>query len=469
MKLSTEVEPSGNCESWLSTLKEKLKPRIIRYVAAGMALVLVGGIGYYNLTKPNALAVMVDGRQVAYVTGETETQEILSSILAQKGEPGTIRYVEEITYDPIRVKPNQLTNSQELKLNLEKGLSFVSAATAIVIDGKEIGIVSDLAKAEGIIGRVKQKYLPSEKEGLILETIEVEENIQFIPKEVDLADFIEPEILENLIVSGTEKMETYEVAKGDSLWTIARKNDMTVEELKEANPQLKSELLSIGQQLKLIKAEPMLHLVATYSINKTENIPYTTKYESNANLYRGQEQVKKAGVTGQKEVQYRIVEKNGQQIAKDVLAEKVTKEPVERIVSRGTKTMIASRGDGGSGELAWPIQGTISSTYGKRGREFHTGLDIASLKGTPIGAAEAGTVIFAARQGNYGLLVVVDHGNGLSTAYAHCSEIKAKVGDEVTRGQVIALVGSTGRSTGAHVHFEVRINGKHTNPINYLR
>lgn len=468
LKLSTKVEPPGSSGPWFGTPKEKLRPRVIRYVAVGMALVLAGGVGYFNLTKPNAYAVTIDGRQTAYVTEEAETEAVLDSILVLKGEPGTIRYLEKIAHEPVRVKSNQLTNSQELKGNLEKELSFVSAATAIVIDGKEIGIVSDVALAEQIIESVKQKYLPGEKANLTLESFEVEEEVQFVPKEVGLEGFMDPDIIENLILSGTEKMETYQVEKGDSLWTIARKNNLTVEDLKEAN-QLKSELLSIGQELKLIKAEPMLHLVATYNINKTENIPFKVKYEANNSLYVGQEQTKKTGVSGKKEVQYKVVERNGLEIAKEIVGEKILKEPVEGIVSRGTKSMIASRGDGGSGELGWPIQGIITSSYGKRGREFHAGLDIAALKGTPIGAAEAGTVTFAGRSGNYGLLVVVDHGNGLSTYYAHCSEIKVKIGDEVTRGQVISLVGSTGRSTGSHVHFEVRVNGNHTNPINYLR
>ncbi len=468
MKLSTEVEPPSKSPSWSGTLKEKLKPRIIRYVAAGMALVLVGGIGYYNLTKPNAYAVIVGGKQIAYIGEEGETQAALDSILSERGEPGTIRYLEEIDYEPVRVKLNQLADAQKLKRSLERELSFVSAATAIVIDGIEIGVVENIEIAEEIIEAVKAKYLPPKRDGLVLLASQVEENVQFMPKEVGLADCMQPEILESLITSGTEKMETYQVMKGDSLWSIARKNNLTVEDLKEAN-QLKSELLSIGQELKLIKAEPMLHLVTTYSISKNENIPFKVKYEANNSLYVGQEQTKKAGVSGQKEVQYKIVEKNGLEIEKEIVAETVIKEPIEGIVSRGTKAMIASRGDGGSGELAWPIQGIITSPYGRRGGEFHTGLDIGALKGTPIGAAEAGTVTFAGRSGNYGLLVVVDHGDGLATYYAHCSEIKVKIGEEVTRGQVIALVGSTGRSTGPHVHFEVRINGNHTNPINYLR
>jgi murein DD-endopeptidase MepM/ murein hydrolase activator NlpD len=455
--------------SWLEKAKAKLEAKAVRFLAAGMVVVLAGSIGYYSLTKPNAYAVMIDGQQVAFVTEETEAVTIIEELLGEKRTFGPVRYVEEVTFQPVRIKSHEFTAESTLKQTLAANLSFVSESTAIIIDGKEVGIVPNLATAENMLSSIKEKYLPAEKEGLTLETIAFEEDIVFQPKETSVDSFSDVDALTELLLHGTEKMETYHVQEGDSLWTIARSNGMTVEELKAANPQLKSELLSIGQELKLVKAEPLLHLVTTYSLTKEENIPYKTKYESDSNMYRGQERLKKPGVAGQRSVQYRIVERNGNEVAKDLLTEKVLKEPEDRIVIRGTKTMIASRGDGGSGQLAWPIRGTISSSYGKRGRDFHSGLDVSAPKGTPIGAAEAGTVIFAGRSGNYGLMVTIDHGNGLTTRYAHCSELKVKVGDQVTRGQVIGLVGTTGRATGPHVHFEVRVNGNHKNPINYLK
>ena len=127
---------------------------------------------------------------------------------------------------------------------------------------------------------------------------------------------------------------------------------MTVDELKAANPELKGELLSIGQELKLIKAEPLLHLVTTIPGQQGKTIPFKTKYESDNSMYRGQERLKKPGVAGQKSVQYRIVERNGSQVAKEVISEKILKKPEDKVVLRGTKTMVASRGDGGSDN--WP-------------------------------------------------------------------------------------------------------------------
>lgn len=126
------------------------------------------------------------------------------------------------------------------------------------------------------------------------------------------------------------------------------------------------------------------------------------------------------------------------------------------------------------GALAWPVSGTITSPFGYRqnpfggGMEFHQGLDIAAPMGTTITAASGGTVIQAGWFGGYGNYIVIDHGGGMSTGYGHCSQIFVSVGQKVQKGQAIGAVGSTGASTGPHVHFEVRINGKPVDPAAYL-
>jgi murein DD-endopeptidase MepM/ murein hydrolase activator NlpD len=116
----------------------------------------------------------------------------------------------------------------------------------------------------------------------------------------------------------------------------------------------------------------------------------------------------------------------------------------------------------------WPVQGYVTSGYGRRWGRQHTGIDIAAPAGTPIGAAKAGEVLFAGRMGGYGNLVAVDHGDSVVTLYAHQSRIGAAEGEEVAQGQVIGYVGSTGHSTGNHLHFEVRIDTRPVNPRPYL-
>lgn len=121
--------------------------------------------------------------------------------------------------------------------------------------------------------------------------------------------------------------------------------------------------------------------------------------------------------------------------------------------------------------LIRPVSGTITSRFGvgsKIRRSSHTGLDIATSTGTPIGAAASGTVTFAGYKGSYGNMIVVSHGNGVQTYYAHCSKLYVSAGTQVSQGQSIAAVGSTGNSTGPHLHLEVRLNGVAYNPQNYV-
>ena len=121
--------------------------------------------------------------------------------------------------------------------------------------------------------------------------------------------------------------------------------------------------------------------------------------------------------------------------------------------------------------LIRPISGTITSRFGAGSsirRSSHTGLDIATSRGTPIAAAASGTVTFSGYKGSYGNMLVISHGNGIQTYYAHCDALYVSAGTQVSQGQKIAAVGSTGNSTGPHLHLEIRVNGVAYNPQNYL-
>jgi murein DD-endopeptidase MepM/ murein hydrolase activator NlpD len=122
----------------------------------------------------------------------------------------------------------------------------------------------------------------------------------------------------------------------------------------------------------------------------------------------------------------------------------------------------------GSGALSWPVNAPITSSFGWRWGRMHEGIDLGAAYGSPIAAAAAGTVIYAGWLGGYGNLTVIDHGGGLSTAYGHQSSIGVSVGQHVEQGEIIGNVGSTGHSTGPHLHFEVRVNGQAVDPLGYL-
>lgn len=177
---------------------------------------------------------------------------------------------------------------------------------------------------------------------------------------------------------------------------------------------------------------------------------------------------------------YESVYINGECISKKFLSSTVVVESVDRVIERGVldnERVFAGADDTAVDDSPFimPYDGAfISSYYGWRSMGWHTGIDIigglgVSCYGDPIWAARDGVVIFADYSGTYGLVVIIDHGDGYETRYAHCSAIKVEVGEYVEQGQVIGNIGDTGYVTGAHLHFEIRIDGNTVNPLKYVR
>jgi murein DD-endopeptidase MepM/ murein hydrolase activator NlpD len=154
------------------------------------------------------------------------------------------------------------------------------------------------------------------------------------------------------------------------------------------------------------------------------------------------------------------------------LAEMEALQQVSATLAAKIQAAQAAAGTGGGSPSAagyvWPVLGPVTSPFGWRWGRMHEGIDIGAASGTPIRAAAAGTAIYAGWLGGYGNLTVIDHGGGIATAYGHQSSLAAGNGAFVAQGQVIGYVGSTGHSTGPHLHFEVRVNGVPQDPLGYL-
>ena len=177
---------------------------------------------------------------------------------------------------------------------------------------------------------------------------------------------------------------------------------------------------------------------------------------------------------------------DGKKLQKQISQWKADSADIEATIKRNSNHHIGKQGGGHSGGsnsggasakgFIRPVNGVITSGFGYRTyqignktySDFHLGIDIAAPTGTPVKAAKAGRVIWSGWKGSYGNLVVIDHGNGVATAYGHNSQLNVSVGQEVSQGQIIAKVGSTGNSSGPHCHFEVRINGRVVNPLSYV-
>ncbi len=211
---------------------------------------------------------------------------------------------------------------------------------------------------------------------------------------------------------------------------------------------------------------PLLSVLAVEESAWEEYIPHETIYENTDTLTRGHTVVKVKGQDGVIRHRGYILSADGKKVREIRLSSVQESAPATEVVLVGTR----EPGNGeGTGTYVRPCSGGFSSGFGSRWGRNHNGVDLRAPSGTSIVAADAGKVVFSGwNSGGFGYLVKIDHGNGIETWYAHCSELLVKEGDVVNQGELIARVGNTGRSTGNHLHFEIRIDGKAVNPGNYI-
>lgn len=210
--------------------------------------------------------------------------------------------------------------------------------------------------------------------------------------------------------------------------------------------------------------DPLLTVKTKTFVYGEKAVPYEIVYEPTETKAVGEATVKIAGAEGLVET-LRITEKHdGVAVASSEKVTKVINETVDQVVLVGTKGLTIS--DAG---MASPSRGGVTSAMGSRWGRQHKGIDVDGGTGDPIYAAKEGTIITAEFKNNgYGNMIEIDHGNGLVTRYAHLNSISVAAGDKVYIGQVIGGMGSTGRSTGTHLHFEVLLNGANVNPLEYV-
>ncbi len=248
---------------------------------------------------------------------------------------------------------------------------------------------------------------------------------------------------------------TYAVADGDTLYGIAARYDLDLKTVIWANDALvkSPDSLSIGQELVILPLDGAYYAVAEG--DTIESIAEKYKVSSDAILNYGGNEIE-----------------DGTPLTvgmKLVIPGADLPEPPPRVIAvpaqERTYTARVVDPQEGSGSLIWPVSGRISQGYSGG----HAAVDIAGDTGSPVVAADDGTVVLVSwMTWSYGYHIIIDHGNGLETLYGHLSEIDVEVGENVSKGEVIGKRGSTGRSTGPHLHFEVREGGVRRNPFNYL-
>lgn len=366
------------------------------------------------------------------------------------------------------------------------------------VDGTVVGAAQDSAAITQALNLVKEHYTTPNTLSLQLDS-QVSVRYAFLPAEAGVSTAQE---LADLLLAESPRTFDYVVQEGDTLESLLERFSMTQERLQELNPWLilesqtpamgideeKTEEEQIDQEdlAALLAAEfgtpleagftltveqscPLLLVSTVEEQELTRSITPQLETQPDSTMFTGEQRIIQEGEAGEAAVLSRVVTRCGVPIATTDLRSVTVSEAVPLIVGTGTQPK-PQLPDGCL--FLWPVRGTISSDYGYRfifgETNFHRGIDIPAPLGTAINAAADGTVLFAGERGTYGNLVIVSHANGFVTYYAHCSKFLVQAGDQVTQGQPIAAVGSTGRSTGPHCHFEVRYQNTPIDPLLYL-
>ena len=362
-------------------------------------------------------------------------------------------------------KENLKPIALEIKQNIRSKMTFLINGYTISIDGKDIGTLKTKEEAEDVLAEVKKPFLALKEEDSNIKEVNFLQNVKIVEKLSPLSTIKDRKEILSLIQKGTEEIETHIVEPGENYWTIADKYNISVDDLIEANTEKDPENILPGDKINLVVLKPLMTVKTIEETEYEKEIEYDLKVEYDETMYKNEKKVKTKGTPGKSRVVEKIIKHNGVEVDRQIVKEELISKPVDKLIVKGTKQRPLTIA---TGSFTTPTRGSISSRFGQRWGRMHRGIDIAAKVGTPIKAADGGTVTYSGNRGSYGKLVEINHGNGYVTRYGHCSKIHVNNGQKVSKGQIVALVGNTGRTTGPHLHFEVIKNGVHQNPSNYL-
>ena len=413
-------------------------------------------------------AVTVDGKAVGVVAD----QEMVTDAIRQVEEEGSsllgydYQVEGELDYQFTLTLKSDLSSETDIENYFYSQLSNVSShlrKCEVVVGGQSIGVVKDEAALNEMLQEIKDQYVTENTtsvnfvEDVTVNYVYVSDNIMTV------------EEMEAALKANSTGETTYTVQQGDTFNAIAYANDMSVSDLKALNPDVDINRLMIGDVLNVKELVPVLSVQTTEHQVYTQSIACPVEEVEDDSMYKGDTKIITQGEEGEEQVEADVTFVNGYEQERTVTSTTTLKEPTTTVKAVGTKEKPKTAS---KGTYKWPVSGRISSYFGGRyifgSYSYHSGLDITCSYGTSIKAADGGTVTFAGYKGSYGNLVIITHDNGVQTYYAHNSSLLVSAGDKVYQGQVIAKAGSTGRSTGPHCHFEVRVNGTAVNPLNYL-
>ena len=414
-------------------------------------------------------ALTVGGVNLGYVQNpqsyETVARQVAGQVAGILGQDVSAELTPNLA--PVLAAKQEVLSPARLSDQIYEIIPAVTQAYVLTVDDRDVAASTSKEDLDAALEELQALYTDEDTLDVSFFNA-VRISRKYIPSDSPLLQH------EDLLaaLTRTELMETnYVIQDGDTAESVAEVYAMPVESLQLLNPDVDLSALKVGKTLTVTKQTPVLSVCTKKNVSYKKVVPSPVEQRPDDTKFTDEVVTIKTGTPGQAQVESVLTLVDGEIWSEEILHSETLLEATETIEVVGTQerpTYVSSS----NGSFIWPTEGAISSPFGYReifgSVSFHSGLDLSNKLGTSILAADAGTVTFTGPKGSYGNLIIVDHGNGFETYYAHCSVIMATVGEEVSQGELIGQTGSTGRATGNHLHFEVRADGEPMDPLYYL-
>ncbi len=420
---------------------------------AVMCFIVYGSFMSMDLTF--AKNVLIDGKSVGAVTDIEQFKAYYSQLHEELKDSLGESKMGKVSYLPCITFNDSVDDQYTLKQNIMSMYDGVINAYSVYADGEFVCAALEKTDLEEALETIRTSY-GNEDTATFVQDIEIKNEL-VTNSSIRFGKNINKELLSNKSAEGV-----YIATKKQSMWEIASMFGMSIDKLETMNPGLLSSV-DEGTQVNVIKSVPVLSVQTSAHVEGEFDIACASEIVYDDTMAKGKQKVTVEGENGKQFIKKDVVFINGEEVTETIHERTVIKEPVAKVTVVGTKLSGV-----GTGSFIRPTYGSLSSRYGTRWNRQHQGIDIAASTGTNIVAADDGVVEFSGWEGGYGNLVKLSHGNGYTTYYGHCSKLLVKKGQVVEKGQLIAKVGSTGRSTGPHLHFEVRLNNVPQNPLQFI-
>lgn len=405
--------------------------------------------------------VIVDGK----IIGTAQSKDYVYNLIDSINEDFAPYFNgnDTITVTPVTtpklVFKGRFTSEEKLEEALKATCPYLNKAYSIKSNGRTVVAFRSENERNEAYDKFISKYADVSKK----DTYTVLDEVTFAYEAVPYGMIKKGENAIKMLNRTYNFKKTVKVGENTSLKDILVKYNMTEEKFLRLNPDYKD---NTETKVKISSDIPYIRVMTNIAYTEKEFIKYRTRSVNDDTMYEDETKIKTNGTNGTKATSKSKYSVNGKMLLELVTDVKVV-DAVDEVMLVGTKQY--SKGKA-SGTFKSPYAGNLSSRFGTRGSRKHKGIDVTGTVGDPIVAANGGEVIYADWEEGFGLVVKIDHKNGYTTFYAHCNELYVSAGDMVAKGDKIAALGNTGRSTGPHLHFEVREteSGKALDPLSFV-